>query len=73
MHLIEDKRHLQAVLAAERQKNHSIGLVPTMGALHDGHLSLVKRALSENGVVVVSIYRDKPVDLWSTCVIDREA
>ena len=43
-------------LKALRAKNHQIGFVPTMGTLHNGHLSLIKNSLNENDNTVVSIF-----------------
>lgn len=47
---------LRAELDAARAIGHSIGLVPTMGALHAGHLSLIDRSVAENGLTVVTIF-----------------
>ncbi len=55
MPLIETKKALRSALS-NRAPGSLLGLVPTMGALHDGHLALVRKAVSENDVVVVSIF-----------------
>jgi pantoate--beta-alanine ligase len=47
---------LRSELAPVRREGHTIGLVPTMGALHEGHLSLIRRARAECDLVVVSLF-----------------
>ncbi len=54
MKLIQTIDELQKELEILRNEGKTIGLVPTMGALHEGHASLVRRAVVENDVVVVS-------------------
>lgn len=54
--LIAEPVELRSVLDALRGDGHRIGLVPTMGALHAGHLSLIRRAAAECDTVAISIY-----------------
>ena len=56
MKLVKSISALQAALSPSRLKGLKTGFVPTMGALHDGHLSLVQKAGEENDLVVVSIF-----------------
>ena len=72
---------LQNALFEERKQGKKIGLVPTMGALHEGHASLVRRSVGENGVTVVSVFvnptqfndkndlKNYPRDLESDCAL----
>ena len=56
MRTVRTVAELRETLAPERQAGRRVGLVPTMGYFHDGHLSLMRRAREETDVVVVSLF-----------------
>lgn len=56
MKVYTEKQQIIAAIDAFKEKKQTLGLVPTMGALHKGHLALVKKALKNNDQVVVSIF-----------------
>jgi len=56
MRVLRTVAELRTLLAAARSGGNSIGLVPTMGYFHEGHLSLMRRARSDTDVVVVSLF-----------------
>lgn len=56
MKIIHTIATLQAELQVCKENNKTVGLVPTMGALHKGHISLVKKSVADNDVTVVSVF-----------------
>jgi pantoate--beta-alanine ligase len=56
MRTVRTVAELRELLASERRAGRSIGLVPTMGFFHEGHLSLMRRARADNEILVVSLF-----------------
>lgn len=56
MRMFDSVASMRTAIRAARQEGHTIGFVPTMGALHDGHLSLARRARTECDFVVMSVF-----------------
>lgn len=56
MKIIPTIKEMKALVLQARNEGKSVGLVPTMGALHEGHASLIRRSVAENEVTVVSVF-----------------
>jgi pantoate--beta-alanine ligase len=56
MHVFQTQKELQFELYKAKNQSKNIGFVPTMGALHKGHLSLLEQSLAENEITVLSIF-----------------
>jgi len=56
MIVFERAEGITKYIALLKGKNHTVGFVPTMGALHEGHVKLIERAVAENTTVVVSVF-----------------
>lgn len=56
MRIIQDPAEMQRIVESSRHAGKSIGLVPTMGALHEGHLSLIRKCRADNDLVIMTLF-----------------
>lgn len=85
MILCQDVAKLRELVANFKKENKSIGLVPTMGALHEGHASLINASATENDITIVSVfvnptqfgpnedYEAYPRTLENDCIVAQNA
>ena len=77
MQIIESIKEMQSLSETLRKGGHTIGLVPTMGYLHEGHLSLMRKAREETDRVIATIFVNPtqfaPGEDYEKYPVDRES